>query len=72
MAGQVVGIHEMTEMFMLSRRRIDQLTRQEGFPQPVFELHSGRIWRRSDVVLWASVSRYRIIPEVATRKVVSR
>jgi hypothetical protein len=33
-----------------------QLTRTEGFPEPVAVLSAGRIWRRVDVEAWARAS----------------
>jgi prophage regulatory protein len=44
-------------MLGVSKQRADQLTRTDGFPRPVSELASGRIWRKSDVTKW--IARHR-------------
>lgn len=49
----LVSTVEIAAMLDLSRQRVDQLTRIEGFPEPVAELAIGRIWRRVDVEAWA-------------------
>ena len=51
---ELVGIHEITVMLGISRQRVDKISRTDrDFPEPVAELHAGRIWRRSEVVNWA-------------------
>lgn len=42
---------------MVRRQRADQLTRTKGFPDPVAELASGRVWAKEDVVEWAAKQR---------------
>lgn len=49
----LVGVAEIAEMLGVTRQRVNQLAREEGFPQPEAELSAGRIWKRSDVVAWA-------------------
>lgn len=50
----LVGIAEIAELIGVTRQRVDQLTRADPeFPQPVAELHAGRIWQRADIVKWA-------------------
>jgi hypothetical protein len=50
----LVGIAEIAEMIGVTRQRVDQLSRNDpDFPEPVAELHAGRIWTRHDVLQWA-------------------
>ncbi len=44
---------EIAEMLGVTRQRVDQLSRTDGFPEPVAELAIGRVWRRQDVEQWA-------------------
>ena len=57
---QLVGSAEIQVMLGRTRQRIDQLSREPGFPKPVASLISGRIWRRVDVERWASAKGYTI------------
>lgn len=57
-----VGPGEIAELVGLSRQRVDQLSRQVGFPPPWAELLTGRVWRDTDIEAWAaarSVTRGR-------------
>ena len=49
----LVGVQEIAELLGVTRQRVDQLSRSEGFPEPEGELASGRIWRREVVEEWA-------------------
>jgi prophage regulatory protein len=51
--GDLVGVTEIGNLLGVSRQRADQLTRLEGFPEPVAVLSAGRIWRLVDVEEWA-------------------
>jgi predicted DNA-binding transcriptional regulator AlpA len=53
MARRLVGVREIAKLLGTSRQRADQLVRTKGFPDPLVELASGRIWARSAVVRWA-------------------
>ena len=44
-------------MLRVRRQRADQLSRTKGFPEPVIELASGRVWAKKDVVRWAAERR---------------
>jgi predicted DNA-binding transcriptional regulator AlpA len=50
---RLVGVREVASLLSVSRQRADQLVRTKGFPDPVAELASGRIWERAAVVRWA-------------------
>jgi hypothetical protein len=51
--GDLVGVTEIGDLLGVSRQRADQLSRLEGFPEPVAVLSAGRIWRLVDVEAWA-------------------
>lgn len=49
----LMGTTEIAELLGVSRQRADQLSRTDGFPEPVAEIAAGRIWLREDVEAWA-------------------
>jgi predicted DNA-binding transcriptional regulator AlpA len=49
----LVGLAEIAEMLKVSTRRVDVLSRQRDFPEPVASLIGGRVWLRADVQEWA-------------------
>lgn len=51
-AVQIVGTSEIAELLGVSRQRVDQLSREVGFPQPLGEHAGGRVWRLADVERW--------------------
>lgn len=53
MARRLVGVREIAKLLSVSRQRADQLVRTKGFPDPIADLASGRIWERGAVVRWA-------------------
>jgi prophage regulatory protein len=53
MTHHLMGVTEMADLLRLSRQRCDQLSRTKGFPDPVVELASGRVWNTEDVKRWA-------------------
>jgi len=50
---RLVGVREISKLLGVSRQRADQLVRIKDFPDPVAELTSGRVWKRSTVIRWA-------------------
>ena len=61
---KLVGIFEIAAMLGVSRQRVDQISRSDAaFPVPIAELHAGRIWRRSDIVEWATLSGRRLVEQ---------
>jgi prophage regulatory protein len=50
---RLVGVREVGKLLGVSRQRADQLVRTKGFPDPIAELASGRVWERTSVVRWA-------------------
>ena len=57
MSHHLVGVREIASMLLVRRQRADQLSRTKGFPDPVVELASGRVWAKEDVVRWAAEQR---------------
>jgi prophage regulatory protein len=55
----LVGVTEIGELLDVSRQRADQLTRTEGFPEPIGTIAAGRIWRLVDVEAWARATGRR-------------
>ena len=52
-----MGAHEITAMLGVNRQRVDKLSRTDpDLPDPIAELHAGRIWLRSDVERWARMT----------------
>jgi predicted DNA-binding transcriptional regulator AlpA len=49
----LVGVAEIAEALGVSRQRVHQLTKLEGFPEPVAVLSAGTIWTRREVEAWA-------------------
>ena len=52
----LVGVTEIALILNLSRQRSDQLSRQKGFPDPLEELASGRVWTATAVMAWAKAA----------------
>ena len=53
----LLGISEIAEMLGVTRQRVDKISRtDDDFPEPVAEIHAGRIWRREAVVEWADAA----------------
>lgn len=54
---ELVGVTEIAVLLGVSKQRADQVTRIKGFPKPVSELASGRIWRKAAVERWIAKNR---------------
>ena len=57
MGYELAGLSEVGEILGVSRQRAAQLADSSGFPGPVPDLASGRIWRVQDVQLWSETRR---------------
>jgi len=57
MESDLAGVTEVGDILGVSRQRAAQLAETQGFPAPVADLASGRIWRVQDVRLWAETRR---------------
>jgi prophage regulatory protein len=55
---ELVGVSEIAKLYGKSNQRAHQLTQKVGFPTPVAELASGRIWLKSDVVAWLKANTH--------------
>lgn len=44
-----IGVGEAAEILGVSKQRVHQLTRESGFPKPVFRLKATPVWRETDV-----------------------
>ena len=54
----LVGAAEIARLLGdLSRQRVQQLVRTDGFPEPVARLDMGKVWWRADVERWAETNR---------------
>ena len=54
MTSDIVGVPEMAERFGVNRSAIYYWIRQDGFPEPVANLRSGRLWSLAAVEAWRS------------------
>jgi len=57
MESDLAGVTEVGDILRVSRQRAAQLAETQGFPAPVADLASGRIWKVQDVRLWAETRR---------------
>lgn len=56
MSEELVSTVEIADLLGVTRQRVDQLSRSEGFPEPKAELAIGRVWDRAAVVVWAQAT----------------
>lgn len=54
MSYNLAGVREISALLGVTRQRADQWTRTKGFPEPLAELASGRIWDKEQVMEWAT------------------
>lgn len=54
---KIVGTIEIARLLGVSRQRVDQLSREVGFPQPLGEHAGGRVWHLADIERWISQRR---------------
>ena len=53
MPDHLMGVAEIAALLDVSRQRVHQLTKTDGFPEPTARLVGGWIWTREDVEAWA-------------------
>lgn len=64
----LVGAQEIAVLLGVSRQRVHALvTSQTGFPEPVAQLASGRVWRRHDIFTWAAATGRELTTKTVTR-----
>src|SRR4051794_29696561 len=52
---ELVGVHEIAHRLGISRQRVYQLIAEHrDFPSPIANLHSGRVWKATDIDRWSS------------------
>lgn len=49
----LMGLAEVRALLGVSRQRADQIVRKPGFPAPVVELATGKVWDGEAVRVWA-------------------
>lgn len=55
MGDALVGAKEVARLLGVSRQRVDKITHtHHDFPRPVGQLAAGRIWRRKEIIEWAT------------------
>lgn len=64
----LVGTYEIRQLLGVSRQRAFMVSYRAGFPKPVAELASGRIWNRGDVVAWVRVHRPEAYARITWRE----
>ncbi len=66
---ELVGLAEIAEMAHTTRQRVFQMTANRGFPFPVMELRSGRLWNKSAVQSYLENRRSGVppVPSVINR-----
>lgn len=53
MPDHLMGVTEIAQLLGVSRQRVQQLAKTEGFPEPAARLVGAIIWNRADVERWA-------------------
>lgn len=57
---RVAGLKEVADLLGVSTQRANQITSNRGFPEPVENLASGRLWQLEEVKQWASTWQRKI------------
>ena len=53
-APELMGAAEIGRLLGVSRQRVQQLVKRDGFPAPVAVLDMGKIWKAEDIRTWAA------------------
>ncbi|MBS2939597.1 DNA-binding protein [Nocardioides sp. J2M5] len=53
MPEHLMGATEIAALLDVTRQRVQQLAKTDGFPRPYDVLAMGQIWLRSDIETWA-------------------
>ena len=51
-----IGAAEIADFLGVSRQRVSQLATRDGFPAPVADLATGRVWNAVQVARWAAAT----------------
>ncbi|BEL04462.1 hypothetical protein Q0Z83_026530 [Actinoplanes sichuanensis] len=57
-----VGSAEIQKILKIRRRRVYQVTKRSGFPEPAAVLASGKVWVTAEVIAWARINRPADLP----------
>jgi hypothetical protein len=49
----LVGAQEIETMLRVSRQRVQQLIKSDGWPEPEVVLGMGKVWQRATIEKWA-------------------
>jgi predicted DNA-binding transcriptional regulator AlpA len=52
----LVGAAEIGRILGVSRQRVQQLISRPDFPQPEAVLDMGKVWKKDDVLAWATAN----------------
>lgn len=58
----LVSTAEIARLLGVSRQRVQQLTKSEGFPPPAATLNMGSVWHTADVLAWAKRTGRQLPP----------
>jgi predicted DNA-binding transcriptional regulator AlpA len=53
-AEDLVGLAEVAELLDVTKRTVQRYMDRPDFPAPLGRLAGGRVWRRSDIEVWAT------------------
>ncbi|GAB7004442.1 hypothetical protein JCM18899A_19150 [Nocardioides sp. AN3] len=53
MSHHLMGTAEIADLLGVTRQRVHQLTRLDGFPEPTARLAGGDVWESADIERWA-------------------
>lgn len=51
-----MNLSDIARLLGVSRQRAAQLAEHENFPEPFGAMGRGKVWRRADVMAWATQS----------------
>lgn len=54
---ELVGASEIAKLLGVTRQRVQQLSKDPSFPEPVAQLGLGAVWRTEDVQRWIDQHR---------------
>ncbi len=63
---ELVGLAEIADMAGTTRQRVFQMTANRGFPFPVMELRSGRLWNKAAIESYLGNRRPGVLPVAGT------
>ena len=61
-ARRLMGAAEIAALLDVSRQRVQQLISHRDFPEPYDTLAMGKVWRKADVLTWATEHGREVMP----------